>query len=76
MSEYRTWPSGKSTSGKKDRCRSRTEGRPWTSGSCSTAPAPFLWTPSASRTLTGGSVVFMALPTARVGGIYCLLSPF
>lgn len=30
------------------------------------APALALWTPSASRTLIGVSVVFMVLPTARV----------
>lgn len=42
------------------------EGRLWMRDSYSMGPATTSWTPSASRTLTGGSVAFMALPMARV----------
>lgn len=52
--------------GKKGRCRREMEGKLWMRGSCSMAPAPVSSTPSVSRTLTGGSVVFMAHPMARV----------
>lgn len=60
--------------GRRSRCRREMAGRQWMRGSCSMAPAPVSLTPSASRTLTGGSVVFMVLPTARVSARRPLLA--
>ncbi|XP_054582093.1 protein mono-ADP-ribosyltransferase PARP12 isoform X3 [Eptesicus fuscus] len=64
-SESRTWLSGKSTSGKKGRCRREMEGKRWMRGSCSMVLALVWLMQFASRILIGGSVVFMALPMAK-----------